>query len=99
MAKGRGEGDEGGWWNKIYVPTIGSVSKGSLTRNMGVRIMRCKMHFDRLAKGRGRRWWWRQDGGEHILLDAKVGGEVLSSLLLLLLLLHRDGQRWQRRQL
>ena len=99
MAKGRGEGDEGGWWNKIYVPTIGSVSKGSLTRNMGVRIMRCKMHFDRLAKGRRRRWWRRQDGGEHILLDAKVGGEVLSPLLLLLLLLHRDGQRWQRRQL
>ena len=70
---------------------------------MGVRIMRCKMHFDRLAKGRRRRrrrWWRRQDGGEDILLDAEVGGQVLPPLLpLLLLLLHGVGQPWQGWQL
>ena len=40
VVKGRGEGGEGRGWNKIYVPTIGRVSKGNLTRNMGVRIIR-----------------------------------------------------------
>ena len=93
--KGRG-------WNEIYIPTIGSVSKGSLTRNMGVRIMRFAMHFDSLlAEGRRGRWWRRrQDRGEHIVLDAKVGGQVLPLLLLLfLLLLLLLGQLWQGGQL